>query len=260
MRGLFAAFSQHRQHLHENPDRLRPAPGQAPRLHARFARFLPGDRPRCTGPGRRHRRRHIGAAFHRARGADLAGHLRARQPRVRRPGKRAKSSTDRGGPWPPTCPACTTWRATPSRSAAPGSGERPGIRTCSDGAMQATSTGSMASLPISRLRPGDESPWTIGRHLEAHRLQTENLLAQPGFLEVVITHWPPVIGALPPQHRSHRLAGYWVNDREDLVREIRPQLVDQRQRAWPARCDGRRYPLCGQPRRRSGGWNRDGRI
>ena len=73
-------------------------------------------------------------------------------------------------------------------------------------------------------RPDDPASWTIGRHLEAHRLQTDNLLAQPGFLEVVITHWPPVTAALPPQYRSHRLAGYWVNDREDLVREIGPQL------------------------------------
>lgn len=73
-------------------------------------------------------------------------------------------------------------------------------------------------------RPDDTVPWTVGHHLETHWLQTENLLAQTGFLEVVITHWPPVTTALSPQHRSNLLAGYWVNDREDLVREIRPQL------------------------------------
>ena len=72
--------------------------------------------------------------------------------------------------------------------------------------------------------PGDSASWTIERHLETHRLQTENLLAQTGFLEVVISHWPPVIAALPPQYRSNALAGYWVNDREALVREISPQL------------------------------------
>ena len=72
--------------------------------------------------------------------------------------------------------------------------------------------------------PGDPAPWTIERHLETHWLQTENLLAQTGFLEVVITHWPPVIDALPPQYRSSALAGYWVTDREALVHEIRPQL------------------------------------
>ena len=75
-----------------------------------------------------------------------------------------------------------------------------------------------------RARPGDESPWTIGHHLQQHRLQTENLLAQPGFLEVVITHWPPVTGAIPSQYRSHALAGYWANDRGDLVEKINPQL------------------------------------
>lgn len=72
-------------------------------------------------------------------------------------------------------------------------------------------------------RPDDPAPWGIGRHLEAHRLQTDNLLAQTGFLEVVITHWPPVTAALPRQLRSNALAGYWVNDRANLVREIGPQ-------------------------------------
>ena len=72
--------------------------------------------------------------------------------------------------------------------------------------------------------PDDQAPWTIERHLESHRLQTENLLAQTGFLEVVITHWPPVTAALPRQLRSNALASYWVNDCADLVREISPQL------------------------------------
>ena len=72
--------------------------------------------------------------------------------------------------------------------------------------------------------PGDPAPWTIERHLETHRLQTENLLAQTDVPDVVITHWPPVIDALPRQLRNNALAGYWVNDREDLVREIGAQL------------------------------------
>ena len=50
------------------------------------------------------------------------------------------------------------------------------------------------------------------------------MLAQTGFLVVVITHWPPVTTALPPQYRSNALAGYWVNDREGLVHEVAPQL------------------------------------
>ena len=70
----------------------------------------------------------------------------------------------------------------------------------------------------------DRAPWTIERHLETHRLQTKNLLAQTDCLDVVITHWPPVTAALVPQYRSNALAGYWANDREALVREISPQL------------------------------------
>ena len=72
--------------------------------------------------------------------------------------------------------------------------------------------------------PGDPASWTIERHLESHWLQTENLLAQTDCLDVVITHWPPVTAAMDPQYRSNALAGYWTNDRKDLVREIRPQL------------------------------------
>ena len=72
--------------------------------------------------------------------------------------------------------------------------------------------------------PGDPAPWTIERHLETHRLQTDNLLAQTDCLDVVITHWPPVTAALPPEYRSNALAGYWVNNCEGLVREIGAQL------------------------------------
>ena len=42
-------------------------------------------------------------------------------------------------------------------------------------------------------------------------------------MDVVITHWPPTKHEIAPRFRGDALNGYFVNDREDLVREIAPQ-------------------------------------
>lgn len=66
--------------------------------------------------------------------------------------------------------------------------------------------------------------WTLSRHNEAHRDQTERLRAQAGEVDVVITHWPPTRAGMPPGLTDRALRSYGYNDREDLVREVRPKL------------------------------------
>ena len=62
--------------------------------------------------------------------------------------------------------------------------------------------------------------WTLSRHIDQHRHQTERLLAQAGQVDVVITHWPPTKAALHPQFEGDSLNPYVYNDREDLVRAV----------------------------------------
>ena len=40
---------------------------------------------------------------------------------------------------------------------------------------------------------------------------------------MVVTHWPPIRHAIAPRFEGDELNGYFVNDREDLVREIGAQ-------------------------------------
>ena len=51
--------------------------------------------------------------------------------------------------------------------------------------------------------PGDPPLiWTLSRHIDQHRVQTDLLEAQGGgHVDVVITHWPPTKGALHPSSR-----------------------------------------------------------
>ena len=73
-------------------------------------------------------------------------------------------------------------------------------------------------------RHNDAGGWTVARHLEEHARQTQLLREQAGQVDVVITHWPPTLHAVAPQHDGDLLNGYYVNDREDLVEEIGAQL------------------------------------
>ncbi|MCY3988204.1 MAG: metallophosphoesterase [Gammaproteobacteria bacterium] len=69
----------------------------------------------------------------------------------------------------------------------------------------------------------DSGRWTIARHLDEHASQTRLLREQAGRVDVVITHWPPTRAAVAPRFKDDGLNGYFVNDREELVEEIRAQ-------------------------------------
>ena len=69
----------------------------------------------------------------------------------------------------------------------------------------------------------DLGQWNIHRHIEEHHIQTEQLRAHAGEVDVVITHWPPTKQATAPRFSGSDMNAYFVNDREDLVREIGAQ-------------------------------------
>ena len=66
--------------------------------------------------------------------------------------------------------------------------------------------------------------WSVNHHLSEHFRQTELLRALAGQVDVVITHWPPTRQAIAPRWRGNSLNGYFVNDQEDLVREVGAKL------------------------------------
>ena len=66
--------------------------------------------------------------------------------------------------------------------------------------------------------------WTVSRHIEAHRAQTDLLAAQAGKVDVVVTHWPPTKEAIHPTLEGDSLNPYYINDKEDLVRRIGAKL------------------------------------
>ena len=66
--------------------------------------------------------------------------------------------------------------------------------------------------------------WSLPQHIEAHRTQTEELRRQAGQVDVVITHWPPTKEAIHPKFDGDSLNPYFINDRENLVREIGAKL------------------------------------
>lgn len=66
--------------------------------------------------------------------------------------------------------------------------------------------------------------WSVVKHLREHASQTELLRAQAGQVDVVITHWPPTKRAIACRFAGHALNGYFVNDRENLVKEIGARL------------------------------------
>ena len=66
--------------------------------------------------------------------------------------------------------------------------------------------------------------WTLSRHIESHRTQTELLAARAGQVDVVVTHWPPTREAIHPKLEGDGLNPYYVNDKEDLVRAVGAKL------------------------------------
>ena len=66
--------------------------------------------------------------------------------------------------------------------------------------------------------------WSLARHVEAHMVQTEELRRQAGRVDAVITHWPPTKEAIHPKFDDDSLNPYFINDRENLVREIGAKL------------------------------------
>ena len=69
----------------------------------------------------------------------------------------------------------------------------------------------------------DFGRWTVARHVEEHARQTRLLLEHAGRLDVVVTHWPPTVHAIAPRFHGNHFNGYFVNDREDLVKEVGAQ-------------------------------------
>ena len=66
--------------------------------------------------------------------------------------------------------------------------------------------------------------WRLAEHLAAHQHQTDLLVEQAGQVDVVVTHWPPTKGAIHPKFDGDSMNPYFVNDREDLVRQLGAQL------------------------------------
>ena len=66
--------------------------------------------------------------------------------------------------------------------------------------------------------------WTVARHIEEHHAQTALLREHAGAVDVVVTHWPPTKEAIHPKFDGDSLNPYFINDQEDLVREIGAKL------------------------------------
>ena len=70
----------------------------------------------------------------------------------------------------------------------------------------------------------DRGNWTVARHVEQNRRQTEWLREQAGKVDVVVTHWPPSRQSIHPRFDGSPLNPYFVNDYDDLVREVAPKV------------------------------------
>ena len=70
----------------------------------------------------------------------------------------------------------------------------------------------------------DGNTWSVTRHIAEHSSQTQLLRAEAGNVDVVITHWPPTKGALHPKFEGDSYNPYFINDHDDLVRDIGARL------------------------------------
>ena len=67
--------------------------------------------------------------------------------------------------------------------------------------------------------------WTTTRHEAEFRRTTESMKKLAGEVDVVITHFPPTLGALDLRLYKGKLTNpYFINDREWLVRHMSPKL------------------------------------
>ena len=164
--------------LHENPDRLRPAPGKTPRLHAGLARFLPAiDRDVLVLAG------DVGAGMSARHFIEREVHI---SPVIYVPGNHEYHTPQ------PREDLDQSWRALAANlpglhylagdAVVIGGARFWGAPWYSDlfGRRDASHLNWINGVVTDfQAQPGDESPWTIGRHLETHWLQTESLLEQP---------------------------------------------------------------------------------
>ena len=71
----------------------------------------------------------------------------------------------------------------------------------------------------------DGGSWTVRRHVDTHRRETQAMREHAGRVDVMVTHWPPTLDALHPMYanagETEALVNrYFVNDEEALVREM----------------------------------------
>ena len=71
----------------------------------------------------------------------------------------------------------------------------------------------------------DAGTWTVRRHVETHRRETQAMREHARHVDVMVTHWPPTLDALHPMYanagETEALVNrYFVNDEEALVREM----------------------------------------
>lgn len=71
----------------------------------------------------------------------------------------------------------------------------------------------------------DVGAWTVQRHVETYRRQTQAMRKHAGHVDVVVTHWPPTLHALHPKYADAGstevlLNRYFINDEEPLVHEM----------------------------------------
>ena len=71
----------------------------------------------------------------------------------------------------------------------------------------------------------DGGAWTVRRHVQTHRRETQAMREHAGCVDVVVTHWPPTLDALHPVYANAPvtealLNRYFVNDEEPLSRAM----------------------------------------
>ena len=83
----------------------------------------------------------------------------------------------------------------------------------------------------------DGGAWTVLRHVEAHRRQTQAMREQAESVDVVVTHWPPTLHAVHPMYADvgtteSLLNRYFINDEEALVREMNARFWIPASPSW----------------------------
>ncbi len=90
--------------------------------------------------------------------------------------------------------------------------------------------GRFARMGIADFRPPHNQPddWGIQEHKSAHEFAT-SWLQMGEYADVVVTHFPPSLQAIggsfrDPTNPLSLLNSYFINDKENLVRELSPKL------------------------------------